>query len=104
MMGAGATATVTDTVPAGTAYVPNSAQVEPQVGTLTANSNLIHWTGVLTEYASLELAFAVTVIVTEPFAIVNMAIVDDGEEYRELTTTTIANGLKSYLPIVMKGW
>ena len=100
----GATATITDAIPAGTAYVSNSAQIEPQVGTLTADSNLIHWTGVLTDGASLELTFAVTVTVTEPFAIINTAIVDNGEESRELTATTIANGLKSYLPIIMKGW
>ena len=104
LAGTGARATITDTIPAGTTYVPNSAQVEPQVGTLTADSNLIHWTGVLTEHASLELTFAVTVTVTEPFAIINTAIVGNGEESRELTTITIANGFKSYLPMVMKGW
>ncbi len=106
LLGTGATATITDTIPAGTTYVPNSTQVEPQIGTLSANSNLIHWTGVLPEHTSLELTFAVTVIVTEPIAIVNMAIADNGEESRELAVTTMANDLKSSLslPIVMKGW
>jgi len=104
LAGTGATATVTDAVPHGTVYLPDSAHIEPQIGTLTADSSLIHWTGVLTEYASFELTFAVTVIVTEPLAIVNMALVDDGEESYELRATIIANGLKSYLPIVMRGW
>ena len=102
LVSAGATAAITDTVPAGTAYVPHSAQVEPQVGTLTADSNLIHWTGVLTANVSLELTFAVTVDVAEPFVIVNTATVDNGEEKHELTTTTIANGLEHYLPMILR--
>jgi uncharacterized repeat protein (TIGR01451 family) len=43
LLGTGAIASVTDTIPAGTTYVPNSAHIEPQIGTLTADSNLIHW-------------------------------------------------------------
>lgn len=104
LVGTGATVTLTDTIPSGTTYVPNSAQVDPQVDTLTADANLIHWTGMLTEQTSLELTFAITVTVAEPFAIVNTATVDNGAENRELTATTIANGFKSYFPIVMKGW
>jgi uncharacterized repeat protein (TIGR01451 family) len=104
LAGTGATATVTDTIPPGTTYVPDSVHIEPQIGTLTADSNLIHWTGVLTEYASFGLTFAVTVIVTEPLAIVNTALVDDGEESYELSAATIANGLETYLPVVMRGW
>ncbi|RLC96732.1 MAG: hypothetical protein DRI77_08165, partial [Chloroflexi bacterium] len=104
LVGSGATATISDSIPAGTAYVPHSAQVEPQVGVLTDGSNLISWTGVLTDGHYLELTFAVTVTVEEPFAIVNMAAVNNGEENRELTATTIANAFKIYLPIVMRGW
>jgi uncharacterized repeat protein (TIGR01451 family) len=102
LQGTGTTGSITDTIPAGTTYVPYSAQVEPQVGALTAGSDLIHWTGVLTEYTSLELTFAVTVTVTEPCAIVNTAIVDNGEESHEFTAITIANGFKVYLPLVLK--
>ena len=65
---------------------------------------LIHWTGTLTEDASLELTFAATVAVTEPFVIVNTAVVDNGSEMVELSTTTIANGLETFLPIVVKGY
>jgi len=104
LVGSGATATISDSIPAGTAYVPHSAQVEPQVGVLTDGSNLISWTGVLTDGHYLELTFAVTVTVEEPFAIVNRAAVNNGEENRELTATTIANAFKIYLPIVMRGW
>jgi uncharacterized repeat protein (TIGR01451 family) len=102
VVGAGTTATITDVVPSGTAYVSRSAQVEPQVGTLTADSNRIHWTGVLTTNDSLELTFAVTVDVAEPFVIVNTATVDNGEDKLDLTATTIANGLECYLPLVMR--
>jgi len=104
LVGTGATATITDTIPAGTMYVPKSAQVEPQIGILNADSSLIHWTGPLAEYVSLGLSFAVTVTVAEPFAVVNTAVVDNGEEIHELTAITIANGVKSYLPIILKGW
>jgi len=102
LQGTGATATVTDTVPAGTTYVPDSAQFEPQVGALTADASLIHWTGMLTEYVPLELTFAVTVTVTKPFAIVNTATVDNGFEPVELSTTTIANGFRAHLPTILK--
>ncbi len=104
LVGTGATATVTDAIPAGTMYVSSSARVEPQVGTLTADSELIHWTDVLTEHVTLELTFAVAVTVMGPFTIVNMATVDSGVESHELTAPTIVNGIKCYLPVVVKGW
>jgi uncharacterized repeat protein (TIGR01451 family) len=103
VVGTGSTATVTDSIPAGTTYVPDSAQVEPQMGTLTDDFGLIHWTGVLTRQVDVQLAFSVTVTATEPLAIVNAAAVDDGEVNHELTAITIANGFKSYLPIIIKG-
>jgi uncharacterized repeat protein (TIGR01451 family) len=102
VVGTGATATIMDVVPSGTAYVPDSAQVEPPVGTLTVDANRIHWTSVLTANDSLELTFAVTVNVSEPFVIVNTATVDNGEDELDLTATTIANGLEHYLPLVMR--
>ena len=104
LVGAGVTATISDPIPSGTTYVPGSAQVEPQIGTLTDGSDLISWTGVLAEDHYLELTFAVTVTVEEPFAIVNRAAVNNGEENRELTATTIANAFKLYLPIILRGW
>jgi uncharacterized repeat protein (TIGR01451 family) len=102
LMGAGVTATVTDTVPSGTTYVAASARTEPQVGTLAVDSNRIHWAGALPEHTPFELTFAITVAVTEPSAIVSTAVVDNGEVCRQLSVTTIANGLKCHLPIVMK--
>jgi uncharacterized repeat protein (TIGR01451 family) len=102
LVGTGATASIADTIPAGTAYVPNSVRVQPQLGTPTASSSLIRWTGVLTENVPLELTFAVTVIVAEPFTIVNTAVVNNGQESRELTATTIANGLGFYLPVILR--
>lgn len=104
LLGSGSPMAVTDTIPAGTVYVPNSAQIEPRVGILTDDSNSIHWTGVITEHVALVLTFKVTVAMTEPFRIVNMAIVDSGMESFELTATAIANGLRVYLPIVMRAW
>lgn len=105
LIGTGRTGSITDTIPAGTTYVPGSAQTDPQqIGSLTDDSNLIHWTGVLTDRANLELSFAVTVTVTEPFTIVNTAFVDTGVENLELSATTIANAFRLYLPILFKRW
>lgn len=104
LVGTGATAAITDSIPGGVTYVPDSTRVQPQVGTLSDEDDLIRWTAWLTNHIPLKLTFAVTVTVTEPFAIVNTASVDDGAETRELTAVTIANGFKLYLPVVMKQW
>jgi uncharacterized repeat protein (TIGR01451 family) len=103
VLGTGATVTITDTIPAGTTYVPNSATTQPQLGTLATDSDLIHWNGVLAEHIPFELTFAVTVTVMEPSTIVNTAKVDNGSGPVELSTTTLANGSKTYLPVVCLG-
>lgn len=102
LRGAGTEVTITSTVPAGTAYVPDSARIEPQVGTLDVHSDLVRWTGVLSSSDSLVIIFRVSVVVREPAVIVNTAVVDSGIGRQELTATVIANGFELYLPTVLK--
>jgi uncharacterized repeat protein (TIGR01451 family) len=102
VQGTGAAATITDTIPAGTTYVPHSAQREPAVGSLTFDSPHIHWTGVLTAHVPFKLTFAVTVTVAQPSIILNTATVDNGLEVAEFSRVTIANGFKAYLPMILK--
>ena len=104
LAGTGSTAAITDVIPAGTALGSQGVHVEPQVGTLTVDSHQIHWTGVLTEQATLQLTFDVIVTVAEPFAIFNTAIVDSGLEKQTLTAMAIANGYRMPLPIILRGW
>ena len=100
--GTGSAASVTNAIPAGTALVPNSARVTPQEGTLTANSGIIRWTGTPAEHTPLEIVFAVTVTVIEPFPIVNTATIDNGEGSSNLTAITIANGFQFYIPTILR--
>jgi uncharacterized repeat protein (TIGR01451 family) len=102
IVGTGNVITVTDSIPGGTSYVNGSAQRNPAIGTLTADSTQVHWTGTLTAGEVLEITFDVIVEVADPKAIVNRAELDTGDNVLELSALTIANGLKAFLPIVLK--
>jgi uncharacterized repeat protein (TIGR01451 family) len=102
VVGTGASMTVTDRLPDGVTYVNDSATREPQVGDLTASSDEIGWTGTLTKDTPLLITFGVEVVTTQPVAVTNIAIVDDGVTSREYPVTLIANGHKIYLPLIMK--
>ncbi len=104
LAGVGASAAISDPVPAGTTYVPQSAQVDPNIGTLTADGALVQWTGVLPDDVTLTLSFAVTVAVSTPTAIVNRAHVDGGDHSAELVAIAYANYHHVYLPIVIRRW
>lgn len=106
VIGTGTPVTITDAIPAGTAYVPGSAQVQPQGGSLTVASGRVQWTGVLAEGAELRLTFAVVVTETEPAVILNTAEVENGGALYQASALAIANGRKVCLPVVMRqrGW
>lgn len=106
LYGSGQSMTLTDPIPPGTSYVSGSAGVTPNTGTLTPTSSQITWVGTLAEGESVEITFQVQVEMTMPTAIENVAQLelDGGSESYDLTATFIANGFKTYLPIVMKGW
>ena len=96
------TVTISDSVPGGAAYVTGSAHITPPLGDLSADAALIRWTGDLTTTTALTLTFAATVTVAAPTAIVNTAAVAHNGQIHILTATSIANGLRLYLPILLK--
>ena len=108
LIGAGATATISDAIPVGTTYVPRSARVAPPTGVLTDRFGRVDWSGPLTAGQRLDLTFAVTV--TEgtgaSWIIVNRAQVENGVESRELVavTITMTDPQQVYLPVILKGW
>jgi uncharacterized repeat protein (TIGR01451 family) len=103
VIGTGAPMTITDPIPTGTVYVPNSVGQSPEsVGTLSTTAEEIRWTGTLTESSSLNVTFGVTVTVTEPTMIRNSAIVDGGTASYELSVAVIVNGLEVFLPIILR--
>jgi uncharacterized repeat protein (TIGR01451 family) len=102
VVGTGDAITLTDPIPAGTSYINGSAQHNPALGTLTADSTQVRWTGILTAGEALEITFDVTVEAADPMAIVNRAELDTGSGIGVLTAYTIANGLKTFLPNIMK--
>ena len=106
LYGSGQSMTLTDPIPPGTSYVDGSAGVTPHTGSLTANSSQITWTGTVAEGESVEVIFQVQVEVATPTAIENVAQLelDGGSESYDLTAMIIANGFKTYLPVLMKGW
>lgn len=103
VVGTGEPMTVTDAIPTGTTYVSGSAGQSPEgIGILQAGAEEIRWSGVLTLGFPLDITFGVTVDVTEPTAIRNVAVVESGEEGYQLSAVVIANGFKLYLPTVFR--
>ena len=70
-------ATVTDTVPASTTYVPGSAWASS--GTIVDTGGLISWTGTVTQSSSVTTTFQVTITpeLSSGTSIVNTAEIDD---------------------------
>ena len=102
LVGSGVPITLTDPIPFGAAYVPDSASREPNIGVLNANATGITWTGTLTESVALHVTFAVTVTTSQPQAIVNRAQVEDGDTHYTFSAITIAAGFKVYLPVILR--
>jgi len=101
---AGATVTMTDVIPAGTAYVPGSARTVPASGDLD-DAVGIRWTGVVGSGQSVTITFAVQVGAgDEPFVVSNVAVVEDELERIERRALTIVNACQVYLPLTLKRW
>jgi len=98
--------TLADPFPAFTAYVPGSAWVSS--GTLTVTAGIgITWTGAVAADAHLTATFAVTVAaaITRPLSIVNIATISgDPAGPHTLLAAVIVNGLRFYLPLIVKDW
>lgn len=92
--------TLTDTIPSGTSYLASSAHVSPTMGVLNDVAG-IHWSGALLE-TPVSLSFAVRVETEEPVAIVNTTLIDDSFTVLTKQATTIANGYRVYLPLILR--
>jgi uncharacterized repeat protein (TIGR01451 family) len=100
--GSGAAITMTDAIPAGTAYVPGSAARDPEIGTMLADATAITWTGTISHNTDLRITFAVTVAAAGSQAVINQAQVSDGQQVVTESATTIVNGLEMYLPQIQR--
>jgi len=97
------TITVTDVIPAGLSYIPNS--VTATLGTPTYSNGAIHWSGVLSDTSDAIITYAVKVTTKETQVIPNVATIDAtpiGVYTR--TATIIANGYSVYLPLTLKDY
>jgi len=106
LIGSGQPMTLTDSIPSGTSYVPSSANMNPHVGILSANSSQITWTGTVTESMSLQITFQVRVQASEPTAIENTAHLqlEGNTNTYNLRAIAIANGYDTFLPLILRGW
>ena len=102
VLGAGRAMTITDPLPNGLTYVPDSAVVSPTMGTLSAAGNEIQWTGELGTDELLELSFAATVVEPHPASIGNVVYVDSGVRVYEWDVTLIANPYRVFTPFVLE--
>jgi uncharacterized repeat protein (TIGR01451 family) len=94
------TVTLTDAIPEGTRYLPDSASVSPATGVLEVAAG-IRWTGTLSDTA-VTVAFAVVIEAEEPTHIINRAYIDDGVSVVSKEAKTIANGYTVYLPVILR--
>jgi len=96
------TLSLTDTIPAGLAYIPGSLLASS--GTADeSNAPTLSWTGVLTPTPEISVTYAVTVTVVTPQAITNTAILQiPGYESISRSATIIANGYQVYLPLIRR--
>ena len=103
-IGSGQPMTITDAIPVGTSYVIGSDDVNPDVGSLSANSSQVTWTGTVTEATPFQITFQVRVAVTLPLAIQNTARLqlEGNPNTYDLQATAIANAHKVYLPVILK--
>jgi len=99
----GVTATMTDEIPAGAAYVPHSVTVEPDGGKVDDAAD-IRWRGELGAGQRVTVTFAVQVEPVEgPLTIRNVATIEAGAERLERRALTIVNPRRAYLPVLLRG-
>ena len=92
---------LTDTVPAGLAYVP--ATLTATLGTVTDTAGSLQWSGILSNILSADVKYDV-VVVTSATRLISNVVVIDGGAYSVVTRTgyLFANGFSVFLPIVLK--
>jgi uncharacterized repeat protein (TIGR01451 family) len=92
---------LTDTLPAGMAYVPDSLTAPS--GTVTDTWGLLRWSGVMSDATTIDISYDVTITTEATALLSNTVTIDtvvDGLIAR--TGYVIANGWSCYLPAIMK--
>ena len=97
-----ATVVLTDGIPAGTTYVPDSASVAPDNGYLDGTAG-IRWRGDLESGKRITVTFAVQVEPVEgPLAVFNVVVIEAGSERIERRALTIVNARRVFFPLVLQ--
>ena len=94
--------TLTSPIPTNTTYAGGLSATS---GTPTYTSGEVNWSGAVSANAPVTIRFDVTINagVTDPTAINSTAAVSNGEGHiHDLHTVAIANGLSSFLPVILR--
>lgn len=92
---------LTDTLPAGLAYVPGS--ITAPVGSVTDTEGLLRWSGIMSSAPMIDISYTVTITTGAIELLTNTVAIDtavDGIITR--TGFVFANGWSSYLPLILK--
>jgi uncharacterized repeat protein (TIGR01451 family) len=93
---------LTDDIPAGLSYVPES--VSASLGDADYDNGSILWSEIISATPTVTIGYAVMVEeAEEPMAIKNTATIDAGDYgVFECSTTVIVDGYPAYLPIILR--
>ena len=92
---------MTDTVPAGLAYVPGT--LTATLGIVTATTDALQWSGVLSTTSTVDVTYQVIVTTAATQLISNTAFIEAGADGQLARTGyVIANGFSTYLPLILK--
>jgi len=92
---------LTDTLPAGMAYVPRS--LTAPLGVINDTGGLLRWSGVMSNAPMIDITYAVTITTGATALLTNTVTIDTATD--GLITRTgyvFANGCSSYLPLIAK--
>ena len=94
---------LTDTLPAGMAYVPHS--LDAPLGLVTDTGGLLRWSGVMSNVSMVDVTYDVTITTGAVEWLTNTVTIDtviDGLITR--SARIIANGWSLYFPLMLKEW
>ena len=97
------TVSITNALPSGLSFAGN---LTASSGSANESGGVISWQGAVTSAVPVTIQFDVLVsaAISSPQAIVNTALIDDGDgNVIQREATIIVNGLRSFLPVVAKG-
>jgi len=91
---------VTDTLPTGLNYVAGSFVAT--LGAVQATPPVLKWSGVISATPVVTLSYVTTVSVPGPIGLMNTAEIEYAGNSFNRTATVIVNGVKLYLPLILK--